>query len=119
MLRQATALFLVFSVILVSGCTALRSTQEESERNQLGKNYNILDVDVFLKMTGMTYSDFLGSEGLRKQYDSWRKGTMDDATSLMIEQNNGRQAASSAGSSALGGAIVGSLIGGMLFGGGD
>jgi hypothetical protein len=119
MLKEATALFLIFSVILVSGCTNVENKlfSTPDEKASISENYNITDVDVFLKMTGMTYHDFLGSEGLRKQYDSWKKGTMDDATKLMIEQNNGRQAASSASSSAMGGALVGSLLGGMLFGG--
>jgi hypothetical protein len=116
MLTKLAAGFFVFSIILVSGCIDYHGTTSESDSiNAMG--YNVTDVNVFLKLTDMSYSDFLGSQTLRQKYERWSKGQTDNETQLMMERGNAKNTATQVGSSAMGGALVGSMLGGMLFGG--
>jgi hypothetical protein len=116
MKEKIFALIGIALIVAVSGCTDYHGSK--SERQQvIDMGYSIGDVDVFLKMVGMEYSEFIGSEGLRKQYDNWKNGTMDSATQLMIQNENNKQAAEKTTSGAVAGGLIGGMLGGMLAGG--
>lgn len=56
--------------------------------------YNMKDVEVFCKSFEYSIEDFISSEGLRKQYESWRKGEnmQSDRLTVLAKQSADRAA---------------------------
>lgn len=63
--------FVAFIVLAIFSCV---KEERQIDARIVGMNYNLGDVEVYLDMTRMNKSDFLKSEGLRRQYETFHEG---------------------------------------------
>ena len=71
-------------------------TRATNEYTVSQMNYSVVDVEIFLRGTDYSLSDFINSPSLRKQYDSFSQGNKSD----FIEQARAHRQAQQAKSSA-------------------
>lgn len=89
----------IFLLLIILGASFIHGNNKESRcRVYLSEQgFDIKDVKVFLDSFDYSASDFLNSQGLRKQYESWKRGdNMMEARVAVQAKKAAEQARSSA-----------------------
>jgi len=103
-MKHITIAVLALMAVGLAGCTMTPSQEQEISR----MGYDTKDVYVFLEYTGAYGSDFINSQGLRKQYELFRDG---GSTSFIQAARNHKEVENARAHGQITGMALGMAIG--------
>ena len=89
-------LMIVVAIIGIFAAVAIPNIYDMTLDDEIVEmGYNVKDVDVFLRTIGSSRNDFLNSEGMRRQYDTFNQGKMTDYVRTAMAKKKADDASSS------------------------